>query len=195
VAGPAFDRGSEKEDIVSTGKRKGESRDAQRERLWPKSADKVWRGHHEKGYFCGPRNLPLILHLIREKGVCGSFDAARVYVELLARDMGEGFVEIMDEDEHAYCAGYVGSRAVRTWRERVLALEKAGFIRVFPKANRKIGYVVIMHPRLVVLEMRRQRKVTDVWWRMYQDRQERIGAPTDDDPAVEKHLKVVGKRS
>jgi hypothetical protein len=176
---------------MSAGQRRGEDREALREQLWPDSADQIWKGAKEKGYFPSPRNLPLILHLIREKTVGGALDSSSVYVELLHRDMGQGIVEILDEDEHAFCAGYVGSRAVRSWRERVLALQKAGFIKVFPKGNRKIGYVGIMHPRIVVTELRRQAKVPERWWQLFQDRQRRVGAPTDSDPTTEKRLKAI----
>jgi hypothetical protein len=176
---------------MSTRNRRGENREALREELWPGSAEKVWKSAKEKGYFPSPRNLPLVLQLMREKGVCGTLDPSSVYLEFLHRDMGEGIVEVLDEDEHAFCAGYVGGRAVRTWRERVAALQRAGFIKVFPKGNRNIGYVVIVHPCSVVANLRRDGKVGDRWWQLFQELQRKVGAPPAQDLAAQKRLKVV----
>jgi hypothetical protein len=134
----------------------------------------------------------LICALINDKAVCGALNASSVYVELLHRDMGEGIVEILDEDDHAYSVGYWSPRAVRTWRERVFALERAGFIKIARRGNRKIGYVLIVHPLIAVSELRKQDKVPAGWWQVFQERQRKVGGPIDHQPAKpEKALKVI----
>ena len=85
-------------------------------------------------------------------------------------------VEVRDEEEHAYFAGYRKSRAIRTWRERLWALEAAGFLKVAPKGIRDIGYVLLIHPALIVARLRREGKIEDRWWHLYLQRQREVGA-------------------
>lgn len=153
-----------------------------REQLWPDSEDRIWRGADEKGWWPAPRVLPLLLHLTRDKEIVGAQDASQVYLELLSRDFGQSIVEIRDEDEHAYHAGYTSSRARRTWQERMRVLEKAGFIEVRAKGNRDYGLVLIVHPAHVIRELRRQGKVTDKWWSMLQQQLLDTGATVLEDP-------------
>jgi hypothetical protein len=142
-------------------------REQLRENLWPGQEENVWGGAAEKGYWCAPRTLPLLLNLTSDKRVVGELDCSSAYVDLLSRDFGQGFVEILDEDEHAYCAGYSGRRARRTWQERIKRLEKAGFIQVMPRLNRSIGYILIVHPYKVVTMLRNADKIDDQWWQLF----------------------------
>src|SRR5437660_6933900 len=82
---------------------------------WP--TEPGWDGMGN-GWFKSPRTLPLILALLAEKELTMGRDISRVYLELLARHMDGGVIEMGNEAEHAYAAGYTGSRAVRTWHER-----------------------------------------------------------------------------
>jgi hypothetical protein len=174
------------------GKTKADQRREQlREQLWPDSADRVWKGPEETGYWCAPRILPLLLHLTKEKGIVGEKDCSFVYLELLSRDFGQGIVEIRDEDEHAFCAGYTSNRARRTWQERMHALASAGFIEVETKGNRPLGYVLVLHPTHVVSELRRQRKVSDQWWNLLQQQLLEVGAPRIEDPLIPTELRVI----
>jgi len=118
--------------------------EALREDLWPDSDGRVWRAYEEKGYCCLPRVLSLLLRLMNDKGVIGgkAGDCGSVYVELLVRGRAQGIVELGNEGEHAYLSGYTGPRALRSWRERMAALEKAGFIEVKPRPNQKMGVVL-----------------------------------------------------
>jgi hypothetical protein len=151
-------------------------REQLRESLWPGEEENVWGGPTEKGYWCAPRTLPLMLNLASDKRVVGELDCSTAYVDLLSRDFGQGFVEILDEEEHAYCSGYTGRRARRTWQERIKKLEKAGFIRVKPRLNRSIGYVLIVHPYKVASELRRAGKLDSQWWQLFSQRLNDMGA-------------------
>ncbi|HEV8239887.1 MAG TPA: hypothetical protein VGS57_11015 [Thermoanaerobaculia bacterium] len=161
------------------------TREALREQLWPGSGARVWKGPEEVGYWCAPRVLPLILFLAADKKLVGKPDCSAVYLELLARDLGQGIVEILDEDEHAFFAGYTGERARRTWQERVQALTNAGFIEIRAKGNRKFGYILLLHPAAVVAKLRQQGKIADAWWTLYQQRLRQVGAPTHAEIAPE----------
>jgi hypothetical protein len=134
-----------------------QKREQLREQRWPDSGDRIWKGTQEKGWWPAPRALPLFLQLARDKKIVGNTDCSRLYLELLSRDFGQGLVEIRDEDEHAFCAGYTGNRARRSWQERMRLLAKNGFIEVDTKGNRAFGYVLIVHPALVAAKFRRER--------------------------------------
>jgi len=99
-----------------------------RDSLWPDSASLVWDRRKEKGFCTIPRTLALILTLIDhlQKGK----DASRVYFDLWCRAFDDYLIEVSDEEALAYSAGYTSGRNVRTWRERILVLEKFGLIRI-----------------------------------------------------------------
>ena len=145
--------------------------------IWPKVDVPLWleEDRRESGYMRAPRTLPLILVLLRRPELSGSQDPSPVYVELLSRHMGEGIVELTHEGDHAYGSGYTGTRAVRTWRDRMRKLEKHNFIEIKPKAGRKFGYALIIHPAIAVDEIRKSKKVDEnwfeEWWQVYRARQ------------------------
>lgn len=117
-------------------------------KLWPDGLH--WGGPSERGYCCVPRLLPFLMLIASDKRVVGALDCRSALVELLCRDHGQGVIEIGNEEEHAFLAGYAGERAVRTWRERVKMLRDAGIIRIAPKGARELGFVQLVHPCDVV---------------------------------------------
>src|ERR1035441_8312976 len=80
------------------------------------SKDDLWTGEKETGWFPAPRTLPLILSLIDSKPISGTKSASLVYLELLSRHRSDGVIEMASEADHAFAAGYEGSRAVRSWQ-------------------------------------------------------------------------------
>lgn len=176
---------------MSKPRKPDQKREQLREQRWPDSGDRIWNGTREKGWWPAPRALPLFLQLARDKKIVGNTDCSRVYLELLSRDFGQGLVEIRDEDEHAFCAGYTGNRARRSWQERMRLLAKNGFIEIDAKGNRSIGYVLIVHPALVAAKFRRERKVTEEWWQMLQQQLIDSGAGALDDPLTSPELRVI----
>lgn len=143
-------------------------REKLRSEYWPNEI--AWNGKG-KGWYPAPRSLPLILGLLASKDLSGNQDPSRVYIELLSRHMDEGFIEMTHEEDHAYAAGYWGPRGTRTWRERMELLEANGFIKTKPKGNRRYGYVLLVHPSVVIEGLRRQNKLPDGWWDTYRARQ------------------------
>lgn len=126
----------------------------------------AWNGMGS-GWFKGPRTLPLILGLLSNKGLTEGRDVSRVYLELLARHMDGGVIEIGNEADHAFAAGYTGSRAIRTWHERMQLLENLGFIRSKQIGNQRYKLVLLVDPVSAVTELRRKGTVPDVWWEVY----------------------------
>jgi hypothetical protein len=147
-----------------------EKREKLRNEYWPD--DEAWIGtKNEKGWFSAPRTLPLILQLLDSKNLSGKNKPSSVYLDLLARHIDEGIIEITNESDCAFAAGYSGTRAVRTWRERMKVLEDTGFIKSRMVSNQSYKYVLLVHPTIVVKQLRDNGKVSDHWWDTYRARQ------------------------
>ena len=145
-----------------------------REEFWPQVD--VWTGgEHDKGWFKAPRTLPLILALIQDKQLTGSADPTTVYLELLSRQFGEGIVEIQNEAEHAYAAGYTSSRAARTWQDHMRCLERLGFIKIKGIGKHAFKYVALVHPVAALEELRGKNLVPQDWWDAFTDRRIQTG--------------------
>lgn len=145
----------------------------QRERwkgeFWP--SEIAWTGDDEKGWFRAPRTLPLVLQLLGSKQLSGNIDPSSVYLELLARHIDNGVVEMAHEADHAFAAGYAGTRAVRTWQERMKVLEDLGFIRTRQIGNQRYKYVLIVHPTVAIQRLYEANKISPQWWDAYRARQ------------------------
>jgi len=152
---------------MSTKTGAGKKREDVRGHYWP-DVD-PWTGEGEVGWFKGTRTLPLFLALLNEKVISGNNDPRSTYLELLARQMGEGVVEMVHEKDHAFAAGYASTRGVRTWNTNMKILETNGFIKVQRVAGR-IRYVLIVHPTMVVQQLRHDKKISDEWWNAYVER-------------------------
>lgn len=146
-----------------------ECREKLRNEFWP--SEDAWTGENEKGWFRAPRTLPLVLGLLGEKTLSGNQDPTKVYVELLARHIDGGVIEMGHEGDHAFAAGYDGPRAIRTWRERMRVLEKLGFIRTKRAGNQDFKYVLLVHPTTALQQLRDAGKIPDHWWNTYRARQ------------------------
>jgi len=143
----------------------GADRRAQlKEHYWPDYA--AWNGAGA-GWFKGPRTLPLILALLSDKNLTAGRDIARVYLELLSRHFDGGVIEMGNEADHAYAAGYTGSRAVRTWHERMLLLQELGFIKSKHVGNQRYKLVFVADPLVAIAKLREAGKVPDSWWEAY----------------------------
>src|SRR4051812_36323477 len=110
------------------------------------SKDEGWTGMNELGWFKAPRTLPHLLSALSFKALSGNKDPSTTYLELLSRHVDTGVIEMVSEADHAYGAGYSGSRAVRTWQERMKILENLGFIKSKKIGNQQYRYVLLVHP-------------------------------------------------
>lgn len=117
------------------------------------------------------RIVPLVLTAIDQSGLRKkSEDVARTYIELLCRNMDEGLVEVPDEDEAATMTGFTGNRRVRTWKDRVFALQRLHLIEIDAVGGRKIGAILMLDPRAALEWMRREGKIKDPLWKLVQKR-------------------------
>ncbi|HEV2991788.1 MAG TPA: hypothetical protein VG759_25355 [Candidatus Angelobacter sp.] len=143
----------------------GASRRSQlKKQYWPDEQE--WDGMGN-GWFKSPRTLPLLLALLSSKDLTSGRDISKVYLELLARHMDGGVVEIGNESEHAYAAGYTGNRAVRSWYERMQLLEELGFIKTKQIGSQRFKLVLMVDPIVAVTGLRKRGRVPDEWWEAY----------------------------
>jgi hypothetical protein len=111
-----------------------------------------------------PRTVPMIAALIDELG--GRDKAGRLYIALWAYELGDGFVEVPDPAMLALEAGYVTSRAERTFNERIAILRDLGLLRTARLGLREHGYVLLLDPHQVVASIREKNpdRVPERWW-------------------------------
>jgi hypothetical protein len=126
----------------------------------------AWDGSGS-GWFKAPRTLPLLLTLLAERNLTSGLDISRVYLELLARHMDSGLIEMGNEADHAYAAGYTGGRSIRSWVERMEMLEKLGFIKTKQVGNQRYRLVLLVDPLVAVVQLREKGIVPDSWWEAY----------------------------
>lgn len=146
-----------------------ERREKLREEFWQN--EDAWTGDNEKGWFRAPRTIPLLMALMGSKELSGNLDPTKVYLELLARHIDGGVIEMVSDADHAYAAGYDGTRGVRTWQERMRLLEELGFIKTRKIGNQLFKYVVLIHPTTAIQQLRNQKRIPDHWWDTYRARQ------------------------
>ncbi|HEV8330492.1 MAG TPA: hypothetical protein VGQ22_03665 [Steroidobacteraceae bacterium] len=156
--------------------------------FWPD--DIAWTGDPpEQGWFRAPRTLPFLLLLLSSKKITGSAaDAGRVYLDLLARHRDSGLIEMANEGDHSYAAGYHGSRGVRTWKERMKLLEDLGFIKSRKGGNQQYKFVLLVHPTMAVHNLRNKSKIDTHWWESYRARQIEAKEPSYQE-LLERHKK------
>lgn len=120
-----------------------------------------------KGFFQPPRTLPYLLALLSHKKISGNTDPVSTYVELLARHMDSGIVEVQSEADHAFAAGHTGERALRTWRERIRQLEEIGFIKTKAAGNSAYRYIFLVDPATAVAKLEAKGLVPEEWKSAY----------------------------
>jgi len=152
-------------------------REEQRDELWPGSADWIWDPSDKEnvGFATMSRLLPWIMVLIRHLAGKGK-DPTGIYWELWCRDMGQGIIQINDEQECAYASGYASSRALRTWREHVQLLVDLHFLKVERNGNREVGYVLLLNPLKIARWYHERNKAPDGWWTSFANRARDIKA-------------------
>src|SRR4051812_47794406 len=95
-------------------------RASMRDQMFPDGQLRAWPDRESKGWCRVPRTLPVILSMLdRDKDLKGGKDVTRTYLALLAHNWDEGLVVVSDEAEFARMSGFTGTRAVRSWRERM----------------------------------------------------------------------------
>ncbi|MCI1006831.1 hypothetical protein [Herbaspirillum sp. C7C8] len=140
--------------MASTDKKKvrgaGGKRLAMRERLWPElDEEQLWLRKDRVGFTTIPRTMSLIGRIMDQLSGKG-FPLFGTYLALWGRVYDEAFVEIRNEREVAFEAGFSGPRGEVTWRGRMRRLQELGFIDIRAGLASEVQYILIWNPILVI---------------------------------------------
>jgi hypothetical protein len=124
-----------------------------REKLWPDINFKkqLWHRKRNDGFITIPRTLPLIVSIIDDLSKGGP--AGMTYAELWCRSYDEMYVSLSKSKEMAFCSGFTGQRAERTWAEKIRKLAELGFIKIQSGQAGQLSHALIMNPYLVIKQM------------------------------------------
>jgi hypothetical protein len=134
----------------------------------------VWRRQTNDGYITVPRTLPIVMQAIdaQSKGK----PAGHTLFCLWARSPDHPVITIENPATFAGEAGFIGERAVDTWRRRMKRLKELHFIQTKPGASGDFHYVLLMNPNAILEWMRSQKLVQDGIYSRFVDRAVEVGA-------------------
>lgn len=134
----------------------------------------IWHRKTNDGYISIPRTLPLVMQAIdmQSKGK----PAGHTLFCLWARSPDHTFVTIENPTTFASETGFVGERAVDTWRRRMKTLRDLMFIHTKPGPSGEFHYVLLINPNVAMERMRVGGLVQDVLYSRFIDRVVDIGA-------------------
>ncbi|OQS45783.1 hypothetical protein B0T49_19475 [Chromobacterium violaceum] len=137
----------------------------------------LWHRKTNDGFTTVPRTLPVIMQAIdmQSKGQ----PAGHTLFCLWARSPDHPLVMIENPSTFASEAGFIGERAVDTWRRRMKKLRELGFIMTKPGASGEFHYVLLMNPNASMEWMRMHNLVQDGVYSKFIDRVLEIGALGD----------------
>lgn len=125
-------------------------RAALRDTFWPDIQSKsLWLRKERTGFTTIPRTMPLIGRIMDQLSGKG-FPLFSTYLCLWCRVYDEAFVEIRNDRELAFEAGFAGTRGEVTWRTRMRKLQELGFIDIKPGLASDLQYVLIFNPLIVI---------------------------------------------
>ncbi|MFU4120598.1 hypothetical protein ACM7GH_29270 [Pseudomonas aeruginosa] len=134
----------------------------------------VWHRKTNDGYSTVPRTLPIAMQAIdtQSKGQ----PAGHTLLCLWARAPDHPVITIENPTTFAAEAGFLGERAVDTWRRRMRTLRDLHFIQTKPGASGEFHYVLLMNPNAAVERMRASGQVSDGVYGRFIDRLIEVGA-------------------
>lgn len=136
-----------------------------------------WTRKTNDGFSTIPRTLPIAMQVIDadSKGQ----PAGHVLFCLWARMPDHPVITIENCSTFAAEAGFLGERAVDTWRRRMKKLRELQFITTKPGASGEFHYVMLTNPNVAVEWMRGNGKVQDGLYGRFIERLPEIGAYGD----------------
>ncbi|WP_213027073.1 hypothetical protein [Pseudomonas sp. Seg1] len=136
-----------------------------------------WTRKTHDGFSTIPRTLPIAMQIIdaQSKGQ----PAGHVLFCLWARMPDHPVITIENPSTFAAEAGFLGERAVDTWRRRMKKLRELQFITTKPGASGEFHYVMLTNPNAAVEWMRSGGKIQDGLYSRFIERLPEIGAYGD----------------
>jgi len=134
----------------------------------------IWRRKTNDGFSTIPRTLPIAMQAIdaQSKGQ----PAGHTLFCLWARTPDHPLITIENPSTFASEAGFVGERAVDTWRKRMKKLRELNFIQTKPGASGEFHYVLLINPNCAMEWMRSSNLMQDMLYSRFVDRAIEIGA-------------------
>jgi hypothetical protein len=153
---------------------KGKERALQmRTQNWPQVPETyLWNRSRCHGYTTVPRTISMLMNII--DSLSKNHPAGRTYFGLWCRTYDEAVVIIENPMSMAFEAGFTGERAVTTWRQRMQALKKLGFIDAKPGSSGEFHFVLLLNPHFVVWHLKP--KIQEQTFMQLYDRAVDIGA-------------------
>ncbi|UNY41709.1 hypothetical protein [Burkholderia seminalis] len=138
--------------------------------------DDVWLWHRKRndGFITIPRTLPIVMQAVdaQSKGQ----PAGHTLFCLWARSPDHPVLSIDNTSTFAAEAGFVGERAVDTWRRRMKRLRDLNFIQTKPGASGEFHYVLLLNPNAVMEWMRSTGLVQNDLYSRFVERAVDVGA-------------------
>lgn len=134
----------------------------------------LWHRRTNDGYTTLPRTLPIAMQAIdmQSKGQ----PAGHTLFCLWARSPDHILVTIENPATFASEAGFMGERAVDTWRKRMKTLRDLHFIMTKPGPSGEFHYVLLLNPNVAMEWMRQEERVQDGVYARFIARAGDIGA-------------------
>lgn len=139
---------------------------------WPPEI--LWTRKTNDGFITIPRTMPIVMQAIdmQSKGT----PAGHTLFCLWARSPDNPLVTIESATTFAAEAGFVGERAVDTWRKRMKRLRELSMISTKPGPSGDFHYVLLLNPNTGVEWMRSHGLVQDGLYARFVERMADIGA-------------------
>ncbi len=137
-------------------------------------AEMLWHRKSNDGYITIPRTLPIVMQAIdmQSKGT----PAGHTLFCLWARSPDHPFITIENATTFAAEAGFIGERAVDTWRKRMKSLRDLGMIATKAGPTGEFHYVLLLNPNIGMESMWARGLVQDVVYSRFLDRITEVGA-------------------
>jgi hypothetical protein len=134
----------------------------------------VWHRKRNDGYTTMPRTLPLAMQAIDDQ--TKGQPAGHTLFCLWARSPDHALVTIENPATFASEAGFVGARAVDTWRRRMKQLRELWFIQTKPGPSGEFHYVLLINPNAAMEWLRNHKRIQEGLYARFIDRLGEIGA-------------------
>ena len=134
----------------------------------------IWHRKRNDGYTTIPRTLPIAMQAVdvQSKGQ----PAGHTLFCLWARSPDHALVTIENVSTFASEAGFIGERAVDTWRKRMKKLRELSFILTKPGPSGEFHYVLLLNPNSAMEWMRSKCLMQDGLYSRFIDRAAEVGA-------------------
>ena len=150
-----------------------------REEFWPGIKSRLlWNRKQNDGFTTMPRPMPQITQIMDYFAAKGK-PVSQTYLSLWYRVFDESLVEIKNEKEMAFEAGFSGERSVTTWHSRMKNLVEMEFIDAKAGSAGKYQYVLIFNPYVVIKKLKKGKNFPEHLYIALFSRAQEVGAVND----------------